>query len=48
MNKVQQLACTCHICELLVAVCAIITGIAQLTQIHLSWKSAVEDHQDAS
>ena len=30
MNNTQRLAVSVHICELLIAVCAIVTGIAQL------------------
>ncbi len=39
MNKTQRLAVSVHICELLIAVCAIVTGIAQLCQESLRWRA---------
>lgn len=45
MNKSQQLAVTCHIAELVIAVCAIITGVAQLVQINVGWKSTLTPHE---
>ena len=46
MNQ-TRLAVSGYICDLIIAVCAIISGIAQLRHVVIGWQASSEESDDS-
>lgn len=45
MNQ-TRLAVSGYICDLVIAICAIIGAVAQLRRVVISWKTSTEESED--
>ena len=45
MNQ-TRFAVSCYICDLIIAVCAVIGGLAQLRHVVLNWQASTEESGD--